>query len=96
MTWVNHNHDMKFVECWVCGCLFGMPNALHLEAQSHESFSFHCPNGHKLGLGEGSIDKLKKQLEESEITLSRVRGSWKKASEENERLLKRLDKKKKT
>ena len=91
---IGFNHNMQIVECWICGCLFALPENLYLHAQE-KGKGFHCPNGHSLGFGPGRLSELEEELAEAKLTEARLRSSWKGAATENERLLKRLDKKKK-
>ena len=91
---INFNHDMRILECWICGCLFALSEQLYLREKEGAN-GFHCPNGHLLGLGKGRLAELEELLEEANLTEARLRTSWKAAANENERLLAKLEKKKK-
>ncbi len=90
----NFNHDMRVLECWICGCLFAMPEQLYLREKDGAN-GFHCPNGHLLGLGKGKMRELEEELCEVRVERTRCRLGWENAARENDLLLKRLDKRKK-
>ena len=92
--YINFNHNMRMLECWICGCPFALPEQRYLQAED-KGRGFHCPNGHLLGLGAGKIVELEKQVGELTLERTRCRLGLEAAARENERLLKRLDKKKK-
>ena len=93
---VTFNHSMRLVECWACGCIFGVAEVLYLRAKDKgSSANFYCPNGHSLTFGEGNVARLEKELEMVTLERTRCRLGWEKAARENNLLLKRLDKRKK-
>ena len=93
---VNFNHSMRCVECWVCGCIFGVAEVLYLRAKNKgSSANFFCPNGHSLTFGEGAVTRLEKELEMVTLERTRCRLGWEKVARENGQLLKRLEKRKK-
>ena len=88
------DHPMKRIECWVCGCLFALPLGLYCK-KKEDNKGIYCPNGDHLGFGPSRVTQLEEQLEETIRERTRFRLSLEAAARENERLFKRLDKKKK-
>ena len=91
---ITFNHQMRTLECWICGCLFALPEQLYLREKDGAN-GFHCPNGHLLGLGKGKVAELEEKLSEANLTGARLMTSWRAAQRENERLFAQLDKQKK-
>ena len=96
MIQFNASIAIVMTECWVCGCFFGVQEVLLARAKDQgSSVNFFCPNGHSLTFGEGTRARLEKELEEVRQERTRCRLGWESAARENERLLAKLDKKKK-
>jgi hypothetical protein len=57
--------NLETLSCWAtegCGVQFAVPQALLNVSRTHGT-SFYCPKGHLLRIGEGEVDKLKRQVE---------------------------------
>jgi len=60
--------SMLYFECWVCGVPFGISENLRDVIRESNGVLF-CPKGCRLGLGESSISKLRKEKELAERSL---------------------------
>jgi len=80
------NEVLETLVCWAregCGITFAVPQRFK-QAAKEQGFSFYCPRGHCLSIGEGDVTKLQKELE-----LERKRKEW--AENESARLRVKLD-----
>lgn len=59
-------------ECCSCGVQFLIPNILGDSLRKNKT-SFHCPNGHGQSYTESTADRLRKQLEEKEREITRLK-----------------------
>jgi hypothetical protein len=64
----NETVTLEKIVCGSCGITFAMPETM-LVARRKEAGSFYCPNGHRWGWKETEADRLRKQLEETQIAL---------------------------
>lgn len=58
------NETLETVTCWAregCAITFAVPQRF-MNVAREQGFSFYCPRGHQLFIGEGDVEKLKKAL----------------------------------
>ena len=57
--------ELESMTCWAhegCGVHFAIPQELVRISREHGT-TFFCPRGHSLRIGEGEVNKLKRQIE---------------------------------
>lgn len=60
---------LEVTTCAACGIVFAFDGAT-MQARRNDNKSFYCPNGHSLWFYENQIDKLKKQLTQTQKKLN--------------------------
>ena len=83
---------MVELTCGNCGVTHCIPNELY-ETYKREGGFWHCPNGHRRGFTEGSLnrenERLKQQLAEKDDAINRAREDTHRAQMELRRAQKR-------
>lgn len=70
MTTYGYTATLTVTSCGECNIPFAMPDNLEYWARK-EGRRFYCPNGHQLRYVESDLDRVKKQLAESEEKANR-------------------------
>lgn len=69
-TSITYSATLVSVECGNCGIPFGLPTNLR-DARYADGGGFYCPNGHRISWSETEADRLRKKLDEAELTATR-------------------------
>lgn len=69
------DENLKNAECAVCGCIFGVPIALHEAAKHSSNIIFYCPFGHGLHFTEKNVkeNKQKENIQEKKDNVVQLR-----------------------
>lgn len=69
---LNNSQTFELQECCSCGTMFLIPQILGNSFRRHKT-SFYCPNGHAQTYTESTADKLKRELEEKDREITRLK-----------------------
>ncbi len=66
--------DFELVDCASCGLVFAL-QASYIARLREKGRSFYCPAGHTLSYGESELDRVRKQLEQTQRKLGSAEGT---------------------
>lgn len=69
-TTITYSTTLQTLSCGVCEIPFAMPASMH-RLRVRDGEWFWCPNGHKIHYFEDENTKLRKQLEQEQLTAKR-------------------------